>query len=325
LWAVDARQSKEFAMAKKDTDLSKQALALAEFASSALIGAEKLGIKNKAITKFPLNDLELEFIFQVCNKPKSKKKGKYTIAEVAGLLMDVADSLYVDGKPQELLRVLVIANQLVQCLRENISQAISAMDAKAKTTGVFQFKITLLEIEPSIWRRIQVEDCTLDQFHEHIQTALGWTNSHLHQFEIKGKKYGDPELLDDGFGDLTCIDSTETMLSDILPKSGNRFSFEYQYDMGDSWVHEIQFEGTSSAEPKVKYPICLEGQRACPPEDCGGTWGYSDFLAAIKDKKHEQHKEMLEWVGGKFDPEKFDAATATKMMKKGLPDWRSMS
>jgi len=78
-------------------------------------------------------------------------------------------------------------------------------------------------------------------------------------------------------------------------------------------------------DSKVKYPLCLEGARACPPEDCGGVWGYSDFLAAINDKKHKRHEELLEWIGGRFDSEEFDPAAATKAMKKGLPDWRRMA
>lgn len=194
----------------------------------------------------------------------------------------------------------------------------------APANSVFQFKITLLGAKPLIWRRIQVQDCTLDKLHEYVQTAMGWTNSHLHQFEIKGERYGDPELLDDGFEDFECVDSTKTMLSEILPKSGKRFSFKYEYDFGDGWEHEVVFEGCPTVDPKAKYPLCVEGARACPPEDCGGVWGYTDFLEAIGNKKHKEHKSMLEWVGGWFDPEEFDPATATKAMKKGLPDWRRM-
>ena len=187
---------------------------------------------------------------------------------------------------------------------------------------IFQFKITLLGAEPPIWRRIQVENCTLDKLHEHIQTAMGWTNSHLHQFEIGGQPYGDPMLIDENFMEMDYQDSTTTMLSRIVAERRKRFRFLYEYDFGDSWEHEVLFEGCPPADPKVKYPICLEGERACPPEDVGGVWGYADFLEAIGDKNHEQHEEMLEWAGGRFNPNKFDALTATKAMKKGLPDWR---
>jgi hypothetical protein len=192
------------------------------------------------------------------------------------------------------------------------------------TDAVFQFKITLLESKPPIWRRIQVPRGTLDKLHEHIQTAMGWTNSHLHQFRIGEQLYSDPDLMEEDFEAWGCRDSTTTMFSEIVPRSGERFRFFYEYDFGDSWEHEVLFEGSPAVDPKLKYPTCLEGERACPPEDVGGVWGYADFLDAIGNNKHEQHKEMLRCVGGRFDPEQFDAAAATKSMRKGLPDWRNM-
>lgn len=221
-------------------------------------------------------------------------------------------------------RLLAVMSRVVKFFEDEHAEVFDlATPTAAKTDLRFQFKITLLGSKPPIWRRIQVEDCTLDKLHEHIQTAMGWTNSHLHQFDIKGKRYGDPELLDDGFEDFECEDSTRTFLSDILPKTGKRFAFKYEYDFGDGWEHEILFEGNPPLDPKAKYPLCVEGERACPPEDCGGPWGYADYLAAIRDPKHEQHEELLEWRGP-FDPEAFDAKKATKEMRKGLPDWRSM-
>lgn len=186
---------------------------------------------------------------------------------------------------------------------------------------LYQFKITLLESQPPIWRRIQVKNCTLDKLHEHIQTAMGWTNSHLHQFDIDGERYGDPELIDDGFEDFHCVDSTVTKISEIIPKDGKRFQFTYEYDFGDNWQHEVLFEGCLKAEKGGRYPLCIEGERACPPEDVGGVWGYAEFLDAIADPKHDQHDDFMEWAGD-FDPDKFDAAKTTKAMRRGLPDWR---
>lgn len=189
---------------------------------------------------------------------------------------------------------------------------------------LYQFKITLLGIEPSIWRRIQVQDCTLDKLHEHIQTVMGWTNSHLHQFNIEGRRYGDPELFEENFEEWNMVDSTITKISKVLPADGKRFAFEYEYDFGDGWEHEILFEGHPPLETGKKYPLCLEGERACPPEDVGGIGGYQSFLAKISDPNHKERKSLLRWCGGKFSPEKFNAVQATKAMKKGLPDWRSM-
>jgi hypothetical protein len=189
---------------------------------------------------------------------------------------------------------------------------------------IYQFKITLLDTQPPIWRRIQVGDCTLDKLHEHIQTAMGWTNSHLHHFRIGETLYGDPMLMQENFEELRYKDSMSTRLSEIVPRSGERFRFEYEYDFGDGWAHEVLFEGRLPVEPGKQYPVCLEGARACPPEDVGGVWGYVDFLAAISDPDHEAHKDMRAWIGRKFDPEAFSPVGATRRMKQGLPDWRSM-
>lgn len=106
-------------------------------------------------------------------------------------------------------------------------------------------------------------------------------------------------------------DETQVLLSDLLPKSSKRSQWLYEYDFGDGWRHEVSFVDFPPTDPKAKYPLCLEGERACPPEDCGGPGGYPDYLVSIADPNHEQHNEMLEWRGP-FDPEDFDAKKATK-------------
>lgn len=188
---------------------------------------------------------------------------------------------------------------------------------------LYQFKITLKGTEPPIWRRIQVKDCTLDKLHEHIQTAMGWTNSHLHQFDIGGVIYGDPQLLYEGWEDEDPpIDSLRVRISQILRAGGKRCTFDYEYDFGDGWAHSILFEGCLRAEEGVRYPLCVEGERACPPEDVGGIDGYHDYLEAMADPKHEEHESFVEWRGP-FDPEAFSAEKATKAMRRGLPNWRN--
>ena len=312
------------------TDLTEQSVALAEFAAQALVAAEQLAIKKKVVDGFYLDDSEraiaadLPSLSATIKKKLAKKDASFTITATASIVIALAESL-LDGEPLKRLKLLFIARKLMDCLQSNVVSSVPAKAKKSKPTDtLYQFKITLLSAKPPIWRRIQVKDCTLDKFHEHIQTAIGWTNSHLHQFDINGKRYGDPELLDDGFEDFDGVDSTKTNLSQILPKTGKQFTFKYEYDFGDGWEHEVLFEGSPPAVPKAKYPLCLEGKRACPPEDCGGVWGYADFLEVIRNKKHEQHKDMLEWIGGEFDSEDFDPRAATKDMQKGLPDWRSM-
>jgi hypothetical protein len=198
-------------------------------------------------------------------------------------------------------------------------QGIGAIPASER---LYQFKVTLKGASPPIWRRIQIKNCTLDKLHEHIQTAMGWTNSHLHDFKINGKEYGDPLLLDENFVEFDYEDSTTTKLSDILPNDGKRFGFEYQYDFGDGWWHEVVFEGCLRPETGGRYPVCVEGARACPPEDVGGVRGYEEYLEAMGDSDHERHEEFMAWRGP-FDPDAFDAVKATKRMRCGLPNWRS--
>ncbi|MCX7419629.1 MAG: plasmid pRiA4b ORF-3 family protein [Planctomycetia bacterium] len=317
---------------KKPTpiDLTEQSMALRDFAIKAIVAAEQMAIKKKVVERFYLDDSEraiaadLPDLSTTIKKKLAKQDATFTITDTANIVMALAESL-LDGEPLKGLKLIFIAKKLMDCLQSNLVPLVPAKVKKSKlTNALYQFKIMLLGAKPPIWRRIQVKDCTLDKFHEHIQTAMGWTNSHLHQYEINGERYGDPELLDDGFEEFPGVDSTKTNLSQILPKTDKKFTFKYEYDFGDGWEHEVLFEGSPAVDPKVKYPLCLEGERACPPEDCGGVWGYVDFLEAIRNKKHEQHKDMLEWIGGQFDPEDFEPRAATKVMQKGLPDWRSM-
>lgn len=201
----------------------------------------------------------------------------------------------------------------------------SASSAETEAS-VYQLRITLLDVEPEIWRQIQVEDCTLDKLHAHVQTAMGWMNSHLHQFWVDGERFGDPALLSDDMADADddLFDSTKMMLSEVLAKKRKEFSFGYEYDFGDSWEHEITFEGSVPREEGAKYPRCIAGERACPPEDCGGAPGFGNFLEAMADRKHPDHRDLKDWYGGrKFNAEKFDPAAATKEMNKGLFEWRA--
>jgi hypothetical protein len=188
--------------------------------------------------------------------------------------------------------------------------------------NVYQFKITLLGVKPPIWRRILVPECTLAELHAHIQCAMGWTNSHLHQFRIGDQYFSDPTLMEDAFDELECEDSTVVRLSDIVPPNKKRFRLVYEYDFGDSWEHEVLLEAVLPPEPGVNYPLCVTGKRACPPEDIGGVWGYADFLQAIVDPKHELRDMIDSSFAREFDAEKFDPADATKAMHVGLPDWR---
>jgi hypothetical protein len=182
-----------------------------------------------------------------------KEDASFTVAEVAGIVMALADS-FVDAEPKQQVALLLVAKKLMDCLQANIARSNLRPAKTTKATKatpadtVYQFKITLLESHPPIWRRIQVRDYALDKLREHIQTAMGWTNSHLHHFRIGQQLYGDPMLLQENFEDMEYEDSTATKLSDILPKTGRRFRFQYEYDFGDPWDHEVLFEGVVRAE-----------------------------------------------------------------------------
>ncbi|NJN73587.1 MAG: plasmid pRiA4b ORF-3 family protein [Limnothrix sp. RL_2_0] len=156
-------------------------------------------------------------------------------------------------------------------------------------------------MRPPIWRRVQVRsDATLGHLHWVIQLAMGWTHSHLHSFSVQGVEYG--TLMSDlGFDELDMCNEQPVKLSTII--TGEKFKFFYTYDFGDSWEHEVLVEKVLTTETNIDYPICIKAKRACPPEDCGGTWGYQEFLEAIKEPEHPLHESLLEWVDGSFDPD----------------------
>ena len=151
---------------------------------------------------------------------------------------------------------------------------------------------------------------TLRKLHNILQVVMGWTNSHLHQFYVGEICFTEP----DPDWEREVEDDRKFKLSRITATEG--YKFRYEYDFGDSWIHEILVEKILLKEPGVKYPLCLTGKRACPPEDCGGVYGYADLLETIFDPKHEEHKSMLEWVGGEFHPETFDLDEVNRELRK---------
>ena len=168
---------------------------------------------------------------------------------------------------------------------------------------VYQFKVALNHVTPPIWRLFQVKsDVTLHRLATTILMVMDWDGGHLHQFRIDGTEYGIPH--EDYEEDNQPEDEREVRLSDI-PKDALGF-FTFEYDFGDGWEHTLILERILAPEKGVKYPVCIDGARSCPPEDCGGPQGYEEFLEAIRNRKHPEHKHMLEWAGGEFDPEEFD-------------------
>ncbi len=178
---------------------------------------------------------------------------------------------------------------------------------KKKFDKVYQFRIELQEIKPRIWRRIQVpETYTFWDLHVAIQVSMGWTDSHLHEFVIKNPKTGRKINIgfpDEDFG-RKVSESWKKSIIDFFSLENPKA--EYTYDFGDDWQHIVMLEEILPRGKGVKYPLCVDGGRACPPEDCGGSHGYENFLEIIMDPKHEEHDSMLDWAGGAFNPEHFD-------------------
>jgi len=188
------------------------------------------------------------------------------------------------------------------------------MAKKKDDTLIYQLKITLKDIEPAIWRRIQIAgDITLFRLHEYIQIVMGWENYHMHEFRINSKRYGRPELEGEAMFGSTVYDGKKYKLCDLVSEGD---TFEYVYDFGDDWRHDIEVEKVLAVEEGIKYPTCLVGERACPPEDCGGPWGYQEMLEVLKDPEHEDYEHWRDWVGDGFDPEEFNVDEVNGFFKK---------
>lgn len=177
---------------------------------------------------------------------------------------------------------------------------------------VLRLKITLKHVKPAIWRRIEVPaSYTFWALHVAIQDAMGWFDCHLHVFRVRNARgkvddIGIPD--DDAFeGEPMCLPGWKVRVADYLGQVGARAT--YEYDFGDGWVHELRVESIGPREPKVRYPRCLAGARRCPPEDCGGPYGYAELLATLADPRHDEYASMLEWLGGPIDPQTFDPSS----------------
>ncbi|MGA9532290.1 MAG: plasmid pRiA4b ORF-3 family protein [Anaerolineales bacterium] len=174
---------------------------------------------------------------------------------------------------------------------------------------VYQFLIVLSEVEPLVWRRIQVPGIySFWDLHVAIQDSMGWYDSHLHVFRVFDPDTG--QVVEIGIPDDEGISSVEQLPGHLL-QIADYFSLRddvasYVYDFGDDWRHVVAFESWLMAEKGIEYPRCISGENRCPPEDCGGPVGYERFLEAIGDPDHEEHESYLEWIGGSFDPEDFD-------------------
>jgi len=191
------------------------------------------------------------------------------------------------------------------------------MGRRPGAKNIFQLKIALDFIEPKIWRRVTVPDnVILGELHHIIQIAMGWHNCHLHRFEIGGINY----TFGDAAPEMNMEDEDAVFLRDVLKQEQQ--TFLYEYDFGDSWFHRIVVEKITPAEAANSSPVCLAGERACPPEDCGSYPGYEEILFALNaadpDEEQESLLEWLEGLCGEYDPEHFDPDAVNKVYKESV-------
>jgi hypothetical protein len=187
--------------------------------------------------------------------------------------------------------------------------------SRSRPASVHRLKVTLRGSKPPIWRRIVVpSDFTLGELHRVIQEAMGWDDSHLHDFSVGGMTYGDPNMVDD-------IDEDEwaVTLAEVVPRAKRKM--RYMYDFGDSWDHDIVVEAVTPPDRDTRYPIVLAGARACPPDDCGGIWRYQYLVEIMADPDNpdpEALEEFLEWWGEPLNPEAFDLEAVNRRVSPGI-------
>lgn len=174
-------------------------------------------------------------------------------------------------------------------------------------------KVSLAGLRPPIWRRLVIDgDASLAQLHDVLQVVMGWQDCHLHCFRVEEIRYGPAN---DGGFDLDDVDESKVSLAEVFATSRRG---TYEYDFGDSWEHDLMIEKTDVPVALNGVATCTAGKRACPPEDCGGIWGYANLLEALADPAHDEHEELVEWVGEDFDPEAFDPKAVNAYLERFL-------
>jgi hypothetical protein len=177
---------------------------------------------------------------------------------------------------------------------------------------ICQLKVTLLGTSPPIWRRLLVPaNMTLAQLHDVLQGAMGWDDGHMHEFSVGQRRIGWPNPEDVLMGMPSLENERTVRLSGILGRVGSKAI--YTYDFGDSWEHSLVLEKRLPVDPNTLYPVCTDGQLACPPEDCGGIHGFYELVEAVSDPDHERHEEMLDWIG-EFDPQAFSVEGVNRIL-----------
>jgi pRiA4b ORF-3-like protein len=176
---------------------------------------------------------------------------------------------------------------------------------------VHSLKVTLRDVSPEVWRRdVLRSETTLPQFARTLEAAMGWRSYHLHQFDVGGIQFGQP---DEDFDSDDVIDGRKITVKQVLPDIGS--SLRFDYDFGDGWEHDVIVEGIEAPQDGTRYPVCLDGERACPPENCGGPHNYTHLLVALADPNHPEHNNFVTGMLDRFDRDAFDVAAARRRLR----------
>lgn len=174
---------------------------------------------------------------------------------------------------------------------------------------VHTLRVSVLNVEPEVWRRVVVSSETpLPKLNRVLERVMGWEGYHLHLFDVFGIRFGVPDEDMD-----SVINEKAATLKQVLPYVG--MGLRWDYDFGDGWEHDVVVEAIESPGEGTRYPICLDGARACPPEDCGGASGYGHLVAVLADPDHDEHEELAQWAPGGFDPAAFDLVAANRRLR----------
>jgi hypothetical protein len=232
---------------------------------------------------------------------KAKTGESYTAAR-SHVMRERAGLLGVDGEASAAMSAAVPT-------ADRVRLAPPSRVYPAGFGDVVELRVTLRDIAPGIWRRVRVSaEVPLNLLHEVLQIAFGWTNSHLHDFQIAGARFGMADVEDE----LLCVDECAAPVGAVAPVGA---MFVYRYDFGDDWEHEVVVERIDEYRGDNSLAIvCLDGARACPPEDCGGPSGYDRLLEILADPQHPEYREMKTWVGRRFEAEHFDVHAVNKKL-----------
>jgi hypothetical protein len=181
---------------------------------------------------------------------------------------------------------------------------------KPPTPKAVALRVELLKVAPLVWRRVLVPgNWTLASLHHYLQWVMGWTDSHAHEFEVGAGLVAPDWWIEEAEAEEEASryrDERRVSVAAVVSAVGTRGEFQYRYDMGDGWEHRIVIESAPTSRVDLPLPVCVAGENACPPEDVGGPHGHAEFLEALDDRQHEQHEDMVRWIGGVFDPKGFD-------------------